>query len=437
MKNFKTFGSSEEAGRKLIAELGSQKKTSNKVLFKCPTPTDREASMRRVAASVLLAGMVLLVSFSRAQNPPVHSDLAVHEWGTFTSIAGHNGQAIDWMPLSGPENLPSFVEHFRGCAKCSLRGTVRMETPVLYFHASRAMTLSVKVSFAKGVITEWYPHADRVEPNTELSNVSLYQKNMEDGNIAWDSVTVNPDFEASFPLDKAASHYYAARNTSATPLRVNTLKGNQQEKFLFYRGVSSFLPPVSIALTPDGKKLLVKSLCSEEIPNVVWFERRGKSIGYSIGRSVRSEMTLDAPELTGSLDSLKKDLEEMLVARGLYADEARAMVQTWSDSWFEEGSRLIYIVPSEFVNTILPLSIHPAPTQTVRVFVGRFELITPATEKAIQTAFESSDSVTLKKYGRFLEPILMEMMQKTSDEERKKTLSTYLSKGYALNPTEN
>jgi hypothetical protein len=117
----------------------------------------------------------------------------------------------------------------------------------------------------------------------------------------------------------------------------------------------------------------------------------------------------------------------MLVARGLYEDEARAMVQTWSDSWFEEGSRLIYIVPSHFVNTILPLSIHPAPTQTVRVFVGRFELITPATEKAIQTAFESGDDVTLRKYGRFLEPILMQMMQKTSDEEREKTLSAYLN----------
>jgi hypothetical protein len=63
----------------------------------------------------------------------------------------------------------------------------------------------------------------------------------------------------------------------------------------------------------------------------------------------------------------------------------------------------------------------------VRVFVGRFELITPATEKAIQTAFESGDDVKLRKYGRFLEPILMEMMQKTSDKESKKTLSAYLS----------
>jgi hypothetical protein len=48
--------------------------------------------------------------------------------------------------------------------KCGLGGTVRMETPVLYFYSPRETTVSVKVSFAKGTITEWYPHASAVEP---------------------------------------------------------------------------------------------------------------------------------------------------------------------------------------------------------------------------------------------------------------------------------
>jgi len=47
------------------------------------------------------------------------------------------------------------------------------------------------------------------------------------------------------------------------------------------------------------------------------------------------------------------------------------MVETWRNSWFEEGSRLLYIVPPAFVNKVLPLSIKPAPAQTVRVFVGK------------------------------------------------------------------
>jgi hypothetical protein len=82
------------------------------------------------------------------------------------------------------------------------------------------------------------------------------------------------------------------------------------------------------------------------------------------------------------------------------------MVQTWRDSWFEEGSRLIYIVPRGFIGKVLPLAVNPAPGQIVRVFVGRLEIVTPATAKAVKTAVASDDEVTLNKYGRFLEPIL-------------------------------
>jgi hypothetical protein len=50
--------------------------------------------------------------------------------------------------------------------------------------------------------------------------------------------------------------------------------------------------------------------------------------------------------------------------------------------------------------------VNPAPGQIVRVFVGRLEIVTPATAKAVKTAVASDDEVTLNKYGRFLEPIL-------------------------------
>ena len=82
------------------------------------------------------------------------------------------------------------------------------------------------------------------------------------------------------------------------------------------------------------------------------------------------------------------------------------MVETWQDSWFEEGTRLIYIVPRGFIDKVLPLTIDPAPAQIVRIFVGRLEIVTPATVKAVETALASDDEVTLNKYGRFLEPIL-------------------------------
>ena len=44
-----------------------------------------------------------------ARQSSTDSSLTAHEWGTFTSIAGRNGQAVRWVPLNGSD-LPRFVE---------------------------------------------------------------------------------------------------------------------------------------------------------------------------------------------------------------------------------------------------------------------------------------------------------------------------------------
>jgi hypothetical protein len=113
------------------------------------------------------------------------------------------------------------------------------------------------------------------------------------------------------------------------------------------------------------------------------------------------------------------------------------MVETWRSSWFEEGSRLLYLVPTEFVNGVLPLAIRPAPAQTVRVFVGRLELVTPATEKAVQRALATHDGAMLRKYGRFLEPILETMMMREPNARRAKKLQEALSACYNAQITLN
>jgi hypothetical protein len=383
--------------------------------------------LSRLISFVLLGCCIAFSSSTTGREArPGFAGLTVHEWGTFTSIAGNDGQAVEWSPLTGTTDLPRFVEHFRTPQfKLGLRGTVRMETPVLYFYDSREEQVSVKVNFAKGLITEWYPRVSRVEPTTDPATWSIFQ-GPTDGSIAWDAVTVAPSLRAEFLREEKSSHYYAARMTTATPLLVKTPAGEQQEKFLFYRGVSAFQVPISAKVTPDGN-VWIENHAAEEIPNVVLFERRGEEVGYRIAGAVPRESVLANPELNGTVEDLGRELEGMLVAQGLYQDEAHAMVETWRDSWFEEGSRLIYIVPAEFVNGILPLSINPAPAETARVFVGRMEIVTPATEKAVERAFESRDRATLEKYGRFLEPILQTMMDREASPLRAQKLREYMS----------
>ena len=81
------------------------------------------------------------------------------------------------------------------------------------------------------------------------------------------------------------------------------------------------------------------------------------------------------------------------------------MVESWRDSWFEEGTRVFYIVPPRAVDTILPLTVDPAPTHVARVFVGRMEVITPAIERSVYDAVVANDAAVLTRYGRFLGPI--------------------------------
>ncbi len=371
------------------------------------------AARSRVPGLVVLC-FVLCASFG-AQVQPVNPDLTAHEWGTFTSIAGRNGEAVEWSTLNGSADLPSFIEHINGAFfKAGLRGTVRMETPVLYFYSPRETTVSVKAVFSKGLITEWYPQASHVEPDLKKApGVRDLQPRHGSGSIAWDSVAVSPNLAPSFPRgslpdDGEDNQYYAARGTSAAPLVVKTSAGDQQEKFLFYRGVSSSSIPISAAISSQGQ-LRIRNLAQQEIPSVILFERRGDKIGYRLGGAIAGEIALEPPELTATLDSLNRDLEDVLTAQGLYPDEAHAMIETWRQSWFEEGSRLFYIVPGDFLSTILPLTIHPAPAQTVRVFVGRLELVTPATTQAVEKILATHDLVRLQEYSRFLEPILDEM----------------------------
>jgi hypothetical protein len=368
---------------------------------------------RLLTCALLALGLNIFVQ-------PADYDLTVHEWGTFTSVAGEHGEAIDWLPLSGPTDLPGFVAHLRNAAfKVGIRGTVRMETPVLYFYAPREMTVSVKVAFPRGLITEWYPTASQVATRDTPTNLRLQQADVN-GGIAWNSVSLVPDLTVRFPREAAANRYYAARQTSATPVRVKTRSGEQYEKFLFYRGVAAFQGPILAMLTNESQ-LRIANLGADEIPNLIYFERRRNRVGYRVTGGLQNEITVDPPELTGTIENLCINLGDILVAQGLYADEAQAMIKTWRDSWLEEGSRLFYIVPARFVDKILPLSINPAPAQKVRVFVGRIELITPATRTAVETVLATHDHATLGKYDRFLEPILRTIKDSNSVRARQVT----------------
>jgi hypothetical protein len=389
----------------------------------------RHITARLVAGCLLAFSITAFVGVKlSAQNTPAtpaqkkiaraENRLVVHEWGTFTSIAGRDGVALDWRPLSGPSDLPDFVHtiqegnegirHRKVQGKENMTARVRMETPVLYFYSDKEMDVSVNVNFPKGKITEWYPQARAVGTNVD-----------------WGKIKVMPGAALTFPVESSESHYYPAREVDAAPVQVCSTnnKPAQQEKFLFYRGVGNFDLPLSVKLEKDS--VVLKNMGKEEIAHLIIFENQGGKIGYRLCDAFTGEMTHERPILDKSMDSLLEDLKQILVASGLYEKEAAAMIKTWRSSWFEEGMRVFYVLPRTTTDQILPVTIEPRPAELVRVLVGRAEVITPQMEKAVQQQIsllrDESPQVRemaireIRKYGRFSEPILKRLLEQESD----------------------
>ncbi len=201
-----------------------------------------------------------------------------------------------------------------------------------------------------------------------LSGLDLSLHNVT-GVIEWDLVQVRPRRTPRFPVEEESSRYYTARETDADPLSV----GDDHEKFLFYRGVGRF--PIPLAALESGRNVIITNRGAKLVPFAMLFENRSGRLGFRRVSTTQDPTTVEHPSLDATLASLRGDLEAALVAEGLFAREAHAMVETWKDSWFEEGMRLIYIVPTETVDQFLPLKIDPAPQRMSRVFVGRIELM--------------------------------------------------------------
>jgi hypothetical protein len=365
-----------------------------------------------------IGGFVLVFLVSTLGRAPLHGSddgrVVVHEWGTFTSIAGSDGRAVDWLPLRGPSDLPCFVERLGLDFKGTLAGKVRMETPVLYFYSPRETRVDVSVRFNRGVVTEWFPHAAVTPSTVSAAAAAAFRRPGFSSTAVWRDVTVMPQAAESFPDDHHGGHYYVARQTDATPLQV----GAQHEKFLFYRGVGGFEPPLAATVAADGRVAL-ENLQGAPLGEVMLFENRSGRITYRSLASSTSRVTIGPLALDGESATPKAELEKVLIAHGLFPAEAKAMVDTWRDSWFEEGSRLFYIVPRETIDAILPVDVTPAPSTFVRVFVGRVELMTEATRSDVSSALASNDIRTLAKYARFLPAIVNSLPDPPTDAERR------------------
>jgi hypothetical protein len=372
--------------------------------------------MRRSIAHSLntLARLGLATTLVGLQPP---APLVVHEWGTITTRHAPDGTPDGRLNrIDSADVLPAFVHRYeppatRGdSSKALTKGTMvpgrpdvtmRLETPVIYFHpvGSRMPAFDVSVRFRGGVLNEFYPDArgslavdmERISAKMKAGVIQQWDGKVLDnyvvGGLGWSGLALRD----SVRLPTTDHHAWLA------PRRVRSsgvvTPAGEGERYLFYRGVAHLdalldtrtvanevvlrtparMPWLAAERVTIPKAWLVDvrtdgSLAFREIAPIMLAKARAAA------EVARVRLFSDGDHAAGARARLRGSLKRALTDAGLFDDEAEAMLETWRDSYFRNpGLRVLYIVPREWTDYHLPLSIS-TPSVVTRVLVGRIDL---------------------------------------------------------------
>ena len=431
------------------------------------------AALAVALTSQLVDAAALPPSMPKPQQPlnpqPIVNDFVVHEWGTFTSVMSSDGSRVGGLHHE-EETLPAFIvgrevlnenlEAFLppgagdgGGSRCyKVKGlpvcddyinpapnptpspipapisqpkykvtpevvTQKMETPVLYFYSKEKIQSRVTVSFPKGIISQYYPAPISFIP--ALGKI----EGLFGGQVTFD-VEVTTE---KLPLPKVehGNVYAPAREVNANDIR----SGNQNEKFIFYRGLGDFSTKLTInSNLNDG---LFLQNWGANISNIILLDVTSttgavKLIGALAGQSNLHFTDKEFTDFRANKLSrekfeaeAQKIIVQALIDSGLYPDESLAMFNTWKTSYLKsKGLRALYILSRKETDAILPIAISPKPTELVRTLVGRIEILHASEEQQLRKDFQAGKRPLIGADDRFAEPKLRRLLELVNIYER-------------------
>jgi hypothetical protein len=348
------------------------------------------------------------------------AELVVHEWGTITTIHSAAGKPHGGLNrIDASDLLPDFVhryepEHTRhDPAKRFVKSplvpgrpdvTMRLETPVIYFHPPAGATyetpIDVAVRFRGGILNEFYPAAE-ASVAVDLPRIQDKQQagvlprawsfdilnNYVVGTLAWRGVRLHDTVVAPLTDNPV---WIAPRDVQAASVFVPA--AGEGERYLFYRGVANLEALLQTRITAGAVSLAAPRaltwldapavtlpnvwLADIRVDGIVAFREHGPvqiakaAPAAGLGRIRRfsgADYRADGAKL------LRASLKRALLEQGLYPDEAEAMLETWKASYFQKpGLRLFYVVPREWTDYFLPLQFS-VPVRVHRAIVGRID----------------------------------------------------------------
>lgn len=407
-----------------------------------------------------LTGLSMLVSFNSWG-----ANYVAHEWGTFTSVINKDGVQIQGLHHE-EEALPNFVYDLsrveqtrpnrpinigfpRGGGGPPTRGftpasmnlmpiptftekiTQKMETPVIYFYSEKKIDVKVRVDFPKGVISQWFPNTSSVNPSEEAKN----------GYGVWD-IEVLKTKSATLPQTSGNSIWNPSREVNSNIVKVNS----ELEKLIFYRGLGDF--KTALKITEDKNILTITNNSALDLEGLTLLNHRAqvnellhiKTLRAGEEKRIALNSLKSFPSFEAYKTEAKKIIVKDLVKSGLFQDESVAMVNTWEGGYFKtKGLRLLYVLPNEWTEVILPMKLSPAPKSLVRTLVGRIEILTSIDDEMIKEFISKPISTfnvngrEMKGLGHFPEPKLRRALELTNDSALKRKINdliTSMNRGF-------
>jgi hypothetical protein len=338
--------------------------------------------------------------------PVAAASFSVHEWGTFTTVNGSDGGQLPGLEVE-EETLPNFVHSLAGFAPANkgwsrpVRGvTVKMETPVVYFYANQPCAVRLEVGFNGGSISQWYPNRTAGEvmsprPVGLTPAVPVDFSGGYRGGAVWELEVLAPDATDAIT---ASREWETPQWPRARVPGANCVRGpaGEVEGFVFYRGVGHFEPPLRVSCDETGR-IKVENIGPARIPFVLIYDQRpGLPVSAILwhgalepGQSHAEPIPVLSSFRRETTGSIREGVfPSALIAAGLTAAEAKAMLDTWHESYFERhGLRVFWVVPRVFTDQVLPMTITPRPTKVERVLVGRSEVLTREFEVELARGF--------------------------------------------------
>lgn len=379
-----------------------------------------------IQTSLVLAGAPALLAQDAGDG------LVVHEWGVFT-IAQDTTWGAARTASEVASNPPPFVHTWSGVVGQAIENwknePVIIFKPVIYFYSKikRALALSVGVPFGRPAV--WWPPATEIGP---MPNLPSRQEQMvtappeppkaeeikpEKGFLKWTDLAIDPTGKNTKVV--AEDHWWhTARETDSATVSVN----GESDKFLFYDALTPVHNFLKIQWTEEAAE--IRNADRIEIgPLVAVRVREGKTKTAWLDRIAAGD--------TASLTPTEPDPREFakrLQRSGLFGKEADGMAKIWEGEFFRtDGFRVIYWMPAPRIESLLPLTIEPAPAKLVRILLVHVESLAPDQEKEISALIEKlggsnldereSATAALEKWGPRAEGALRKAMADPPDPE--------------------